>query len=274
MLSKSMKHEFRATSRVMLPLFAALLLMSVVAHFAIQLLTGTNNLHWLLETISAIVIALFAISVVAVAVGVLILTVSRFYRSFLSDEGYLNMTLPVSVHTHIFSRLIVAVIWYALTVIAVLLACLIMGLNLHEWKEFFVAIGDVLRGLSEQHLTGRAILLGLETLLAMVMGCSFSSLLLYAAMAVGHSFNRHKKGMSVLFAFVFYYAIQIIGVVGIAVLTHMDWDNWFDITAENVTHALNVFQALLGGVIGVNLIGCALFYFITHFFLSKKLNLE
>ena len=182
--------------------------------------------------------------------------------------------LPVSVHTHIFSRLIVAVIWYALTVIAVLLACLIMGLNLHEWKEFFVAIGDVLRGLSEQHLTGRAILLGLETLLAMVMGCSFSSLLLYAAMAVGHSFNRHKKGMSVLFAFVFYYAIQIIGVVGIAVLTHMDWDNWFDITAENVTHALNVFQALLGGVIGVNLIGCALFYFITHFFLSKKLNLE
>ena len=249
MLSKSMKHEFRATSRVMLPLFAALLLMSVVAHFAIQLLTGANNLHWLLETISAIVIALFAISVVAVAVGVLILTVSRFYRSFLSDEGYLNMTLPVSVHTHIFSRL-------------------------HEWKEFFVAIGDVLRGLSEQHLTGRAILLGLETLLAMVMGCSFSSLLLYAAMAVGHSFNRHKKGMSVLFAFVFYYAIQIIGVVGIAVLTHMDWDNWFDITAENVTHALNVFQALLGGVIGVNLIGCALFYFITHFFLSKKLNLE
>ena len=33
MLSKSMKHEFRATSRVMLPLFAALLLMSVVAGF-------------------------------------------------------------------------------------------------------------------------------------------------------------------------------------------------------------------------------------------------
>ena len=274
MLSKSMKHEFRATSRVMLPLFAALLLVSVVAHFAMKLLNGSDNLHWLLETISVIVIVLFVVSVVAIAVGVLILTVSRFYRSFLSNEGYLNMTLPVSVHTHIFSRLIVAVIWYALTVIAVGLAFLVMGLDAHGWKEFFVAIGDILRGLSQQHLTGHAILLGLEMLVAMVLGCCFTSLLLYAAMAVGHSFNRHKKGLSVLFAFVFYYAIQILGVIGIALLTRVDWGNWFELSAENVSHSLTVIQSILGVAILVDLVGCALFYFVTHFFLSKKLNLE
>ena len=274
MLSKSMKHEFRATSRVMLPLFAALLLMSVVAHFAIRMLNGSDNLHWLLETIGVLVVVLFAVSVVAVAVGALILTVSRFYRSFLSDEGYLNMTLPVTVHTHIFSRLIVAVFWYALTVIAMMLACLIMGLDMHGWKDFFVGIGDMLRTLSEQHLVWRAILLGLEMFISVVLGCCFSTLLLYAAMAVGYSFNRHKKGMSVLFAFVFYYAIQIIGVIGIALLTHVDWGNWFELSGENVSHALTVVQTVLGGAICVNLIGCALFYFLTHFFLSKKLNLE
>ncbi len=274
MLSKSIKHEFRATSRVMLPLFAALLLVSVVAHFAIRMLDNSTNLHWLLQTIGIFVVVLFAISLVAIAVGVLILTVSRFHRSFLSDEGYLNMTLPATIHTHIFSRLIVAVVWYTLTVIAVLLASLLMSLDAHGWKEVFFGIGDILRALGEQHLTGRAILLGLELVVGMVLGCCFTSLLLYAAMAVGHSFNRHKKGMSVLFAFVFYYAVQLLGVIGISILIRVDWGDWFDISAENVLHALNVFQTLLGGAILVDLIGCAVFYFVTHFFLSKKLNLE
>ena len=274
MLSKSIKHEFRATSRVMLPLFAALLLVSVVAHFALRMLVKSDNLHWFLETVGVIIIILFAISVIAIAVGVLILTVNRFYRSFLSDEGYLNMTLPVGVHTHIFSRLIVAVIWYTLTVAAAMLAGLLVGLDAHGWKEFFFGIGDVLRAISQHHLTGHAIVLGLELILAVVMGSCFGSLLLYAAMAVGHSFNRHKKGMSVLFAFIFYYAVQFLGIIGIAILSRADLSKWFEFSADNISHALSTMQLVIGGALVVDLIGCAVFYFVTHFFLSKKLNLQ
>lgn len=273
MLRKSLKHEFRATSRVMLPLFIALLCVSVVAHFSLMMLDSGNNLPWVLKTIGILVIVLFAVSLVAIAVGVLILTGHRFNRSFLSDEGYLTMTLPVSIHTHISSRLICAVVWYALTALAIFLSVLLMALNVHGWKEFFGGIGDVLRYLTQYHVTGRAVVFCLELLAEVILGCCCTTLLLYAAMAVGHSFNRGKKGMSVLFAFVFYNAEQFVNAIGIALLSRTHWDDWLLIPTDDA-HALGVMQTILGAAIVISLLGCAVFYFITHYFLSRKLNLE
>ena len=64
MLGKLLKHEFRATGRIMLPLFGILLLVSVGANFSIRGMADSDNT--LLRTLGVILIMLFIIAIAAV----------------------------------------------------------------------------------------------------------------------------------------------------------------------------------------------------------------
>ena len=274
MLRKSLKHEFRATTRVMLPVFIALVLLAVAARFSVRLL-NVNTLPGVLRGISVAMLILFVISLIAAGVGVIILTVVRFYRSFLSNEGYLNMTLPVSVHTHISSRLIVSVVWYALTVVAIALCVMVMALSSSDLNSIFKGLRELISAVSEAGLTGHLVLLGFEFLIICVAGGAYVSLLLYAALAVGHSFNRHKKGLSILFAFAFHHAVQIISTIAVFAMARYDWDGLFiELESETPIAAVHFAEGAMGVSLLISVLLCAVFYFITHFFLSRKLNLE
>ena len=277
MLSKSIKHEFRATARVMLPVFIALLSLSVVTHLTTRFFLNSDT-HWVLSALGVCMVVLFFLGIAAVAFSVFALTIVRFYRSFLSEQGYLTLSLPVSTNTHIFSRLLVAVVWYSLSAIAIVAAISVLALGVDGVSSIFGAIGDILRGLAQAwaSLTGgqrvMALLLGFEMLVSVVASCAASCLLLYAAMAVGHSFNRYKKALSVLFAFLFYHAVQILMFLGVFAVTMGDMNIELDLdTPTAVLGAGNIFFAF---IIVVELAIAAVFYFITHRFLTKKLNLE
>ena len=86
MLGKLMKYEFMATGRTFLPLFAALILVSIVN----RLLSSLG-----LNVPSAIGTVVSVILMVGVAVVTLLITLQRFRNNLLSNEGYLMMTLPV-----------------------------------------------------------------------------------------------------------------------------------------------------------------------------------
>ena len=276
MLRKSLKHEFRATARVMLPVFIALLSLSVVTHLTSRFFLN-GDVHWVLSALGVCMVVLFFLGVAAVAFSVFALTIVRFYRSFLSEQGYLTLSLPVSTHTHIFSRLLVAVVWYTLSALAIMAAIGLMSLG-NNWSAVFGAIGDIIRGLWQAwaSLTGGqralAVLLGLEMLVSVVASCAASCLLLYAAMAVGHSFNRYKKALSVLFAFLFYHAVQILMFLGVFAVTMGDIDLELDL--DTPTAVLGVGNVFFAVIIVVELAIAAVFYFVTHHFLTKKLNLE
>ena len=277
MLSKSIKHEFRATARVMLPVFIALLSLSLVTHLTTRFFLN-NDTHWVLSALGVCMVVLFFLGIAAVAFSVFALTIVRFYRSFLSEQGYLTLSLPVSTNTHIFSRLLVAVVWYTLSALAIVAAISVLALGVDGVSSIFGAIGDILRGLAQAwaSLTGgqrvMALLLGFEMLASVVASCAASCLLLYAAMAVGHSFNRYKKALSVLFAFLFYHAVQILMFLGVFGLTMGNINIELDLdTPTAVLGAGNIFFAL---IIVAELAVAAVFYFITHHFLTKKLNLE
>ena len=277
MLSKSIKHEFRATARVMLPVFIALLSLSLVTHLTTRFFLN-NDTHWVLSALGVCMVVLFFLGIAAVAFSVFALTIVRFYRSFLSEQGYLTLSLPVSTNTHIFSRLLVAVVWYTLSALAIVAAISVLALGVDGVSNIFGAIGEMLRGLWQAWagLNGGqrvlALLLGFEMLVSVVASCAASCLLLYAAMAVGHSFNRYKKALSVLFAFLFYHAVQILMFLGVFAVTMGDINIELNLDSPTaVLGAGNIFFAL---IIVAELAVAAVFYFITHHFLTKKLNLE
>ena len=100
MLIKLMKHEFRATGRIMLPLYLVLLVTAVGANFTTRGLLSTQ--YKLLDVLGALLVMAFVVAIMGVCVMSMVVMVQRFYKNLLGDEGYVMMTLPVSVHQQIF----------------------------------------------------------------------------------------------------------------------------------------------------------------------------
>ncbi len=269
MLSKSIKHEFRATSRIMLPLILAMLALSVVTHFAPMIL-DQGDVHWLLQTAAVLVLALFSIGIVVVAVGTIAVAATRFYRAFFSDEGYLNMTLPTSAHTHIASKLIVVFIWDVIAILVIVLSLLLAFMDAQAWNGFFTGFGELIssivpfmKGVEPKQLW-EAIAAGLEIILALILAQVLSTLLIYAAISIGYSFQKRKKAWAVVFTMLFYYAVQFLTVIYSVAMG-----------SSNLFFGLSVSMARLPLVFLVpELLLCAAFYLITYFFMTRKLNLE
>ena len=106
MLRKLMKHEFRATGRVLLPLFGILLLAALAARFSVGFLLETDS--WFLNLVGGLLTTAFGLAIFAVCLMALITMVNRFRTNLLGAEGYIMFTLPASVHQQIWSKLIVS----------------------------------------------------------------------------------------------------------------------------------------------------------------------
>lgn len=96
MLGKLIKHEFRATGRLMAPLFGALLLLAVFSRVANQILQQVPNPTRVLYIVSVLLAIVYVLAGLGVMVFSTVLMIKRFHQNFLTDEGYLMFTLPVS----------------------------------------------------------------------------------------------------------------------------------------------------------------------------------
>ena len=122
MLGKLIKHEFRATGRLMAPLFGALLLLAVFSRVTNQILQQVPNPTRVLYIVSVLLAIVYVLAGLGVMVFSTVLMIKRFHQNFLTDEGYLMFTLPVSVHSLLWSKLITAALFFLFTFAAELLS--------------------------------------------------------------------------------------------------------------------------------------------------------
>jgi hypothetical protein len=269
MLIKLMKHEFRATGRIMLPLYAVLMLTAVGANLSSRGLLETK--HWFFNVIGALLVLAFVLAIAGVCVMSVVLMIRRFYTNLLRDEGYVMMTLPVSVHQQVWSKLIVSAVWFAATFAAIFVA---MGLMVYEVgfvKLFFDALRDFFRGFSAYYAVNLAAMAG-EFLLLMFVGCCVICLQFYAALAVGHSFSGHKMLLSVGFFFLFLFGGQILSAAVFQLLNVLGLEQLYMIR-EALSGISGVHLGFWIMIVGEILYG-AIFYVLTTWFLKKHLNLE
>ena len=270
MLMKLIRHEFRATGRIMGLLFLVLLATSVGANISTQLLTNSDLA--LLRILGALVISAYVMAVIGVCFVCFFLMLQRFYRNLLGDEGYVMFTLPVSVHQHVWSKLIVTSVWYIATGAAVMLSFLILGYRVGLVSDILRGLAQIFQGITAYYaLNGTAIVL--ELLVLAFLGCVSFALQFYAAMAVGHSFSAHKIIWSVVFFFVFQFAGQMLGALGILLLDespihHFLMDLDLQISGMTGIHIGIALVAVVCAVYG------AVYYAITVYFLKNRLNLD
>ena len=271
MLRKLMKHEFRATGRIMLPLFLILLVTSVGANFSVRGMLDTDSKF--LNVLGVLLVMAFVIAIIGVCVMSMVVMVQRFYKNLLQDEGYVMMTLPVSVHQHIWSKLIASAVWFALTLIMVFVACLIMAYDVGLVHQIVRGVQMVLEELAHSPYAFDVPAFCLELLAVCFLGSCVMCLQFYAAMAAGHGFANHKKLWTVVMFFGLWFVMWW-AVAGICNL--FDFMGW-DYLLSHLTDGwdMNVamhFSMVTAGVLAV-LYG-SVAYVITVVCLTRRLNLE
>lgn len=267
MLTKLLKHEFKATGRFMWVIYAAMVLLSIAANVSMRLMEHDNNT--LVNTVAVLLLVAWGISLVVGSIAVFVMLIKRFYQNLLTDEGYLMFTLPGNVHQLVLSKLIAATVWFMVSVLVVILSVMIAVIDnamLGEVLNFFrMAWREMTVKLA---LNGTTMIL--EILVLLFVSIAASCLQFYSAMSIGYGCVNHKALKSVAAYFVMWFVLETLGVFGIN-------------TAGEVLFKPGSFMLELSSMqsfhlsmlisIGVSLVVAAVFYGITVWNLKKRLNL-
>lgn len=267
MLGKLLKQDFRATARIMLPLYVAVPVLGLFTNLITHLCENQDG--FLINAISMLVSFVFSLSLIAAVVTTIVLMVLRFYRNLMTDEGYLMFTLPVSTTELIFSKLIVSVVWFLGTFAVDALGMLLSGM-LGSYEDFvrfrFVFTFNVPYNIPITQAQAGWLAAGVDVL---VILCGLAlCLMTYAAMAIGQSFKKNKGLMSVVFFFVLW--------IGTRIVLTLIFGAFYG-PATSAVNTMTVLQALWT-VLGCACVGalafCVGFFFLTHGMLRKHLNLQ
>ena len=280
MLGKLIKHEFRATGRLMAPLFGALVLLALVVRANDLVFQHVESYSAFLNILNTLLIIAYVLALLGVMVFSTVLMIKRFHQNFLTDEGYLMFTLPTSVHSLLWSKLITAALFFIFTFLAEALSVAVVVWRGGLAREMFTGFADLFRAMDSYYMAN-GLAFALEMLALLFVSLLVTCLLFYAPMSIGYSFANHKGLLSVVFYFVIQAVLQIFGVAVLAgavndtafhrLLTDaMDNLGRIDtpVTAMQAAHGtmlLALFTELFLG---------AILYFLTYFMLRKHRNLQ
>ena len=265
MLSKLIKHEFRATSRIMWPVFLGMLALTALMRFS-QLLLNGEHIPWLLQLIGVLLVIGFVMGLGALGLAPLVLSAVRWRDHVLKDEGYLTLTLPVSVHELLASKLIVSFLVGVLSLLIAASDWASLRYVPENFVDFFTAFSQM-----DASLRGHALLILLELLGNFVMTISAASLVVYAAFSIGYSFNKHKSLWTTVLVLVFFEVAQFTAIAMIGAFFNADPTRWMNLDVYSAPASVELL--LLWGMFG-ELLFAAAGYAVTWYFTTKKLNLE
>jgi len=137
MLSRLLKYDFRALTRILLPLQGGVLIAALIGSLLVRLARASFDI-WndgmlassaagdVIGSTSVLLSFLLFAAVFASYWITLFLIARHYYQSFLKDEGYLTFTLPVSTGQNLLSKVIAGSIWLLVNVVILILAFILL----------------------------------------------------------------------------------------------------------------------------------------------------
>ena len=214
MLGKILKYELKASARIFLLMYAALLVLAAINAVIGILGEGHRfDLSTLGPTIysiaSGITMAMYFLAAAAVIVITTVIIVLRFYR-MLGNEGYLWFTLPVTANQHILGKLIPALVWSLASCVVILISFCLLTVS--------EGLGEMIRTISEGwgYLVSQGFNPGLWVawfVAYLLVAVIYGILMFYAAMAVGPNIIKSRLGGSVLAYLILYVIVQVLSTL-------------------------------------------------------------
>ena len=268
MLGKLLKYELKATSRVFIPLYIAILVVSIVNGLSLNL--EIFNIQGLATIIlMCLFISLFVITIVV--------TIQRFNKNLLKDEGYLMYTLPVSSKHLVLSKYLTSLIWTFLSfVVAFLSFTIIFMIPTYKYFDFSYFINEfnlLFSNMLNLNILGQF----LKIILLMIISYTIFIFNVYLALSVGQLpiFNRFRNVSS----FIGFLVINLLISYAQNIVSLFVNDASVNIEAiDNINYAISSVTSIvskgLNIAIVINIIIILVLFFATTYILDKKLNLE
>ncbi|MEG3074079.1 MAG: hypothetical protein RR867_07660 [Ruthenibacterium sp.] len=288
MLKKLIKYEFRTTGKIMLPLFGAALILAgttklfltvgyLMLRNAPDFVFGNN----FLRGAGMLLTVLTVFALIALMMVVFINSALRFYKNLLGDEGYLMFTLPATAGQHVFSKLLVSLCWtvggilFSVGVALLLSGGVVAVTTITSNGTTSISFGAMLQQYAESGLgNGVYWIIPLLVLLVFV-GITCQYLMLYLAMAIGAQWPNNRLpasigaylGIGFILQICMFFGMLIVGFVGMQT-------SWFAEMAQFMINNPMAAANTMFGIVAVGAVLCSLlFFFVTRWLLSKKLNL-
>lgn len=237
------RYEFKNVNKWYLALYGAVLALSALIGIQASSLKSIDTPDQ--QLIMLVFLALvFGGLIITLSISTLILIIRRFKGSVYDRQGYLTLTLPVSEHQIILSKLLGAFIWsLASSLVFILSIYIILVLTGANFLDIFS-----LEYLFKFYMDSFWL-----SVISFILSTVASILCIYLAISIGQLFNEYRTALAVLA----YIVIQtILGFVGLNLRIDIDY-NWM-ISFEIVK----------------DLILSVAFYLGTYYILKNKVNLQ
>ena len=189
MLRKLMKYEFGALSRVLLPVYGVVLLLSGIGRIGRSIDLSAKGVFLLLSGLFTFV---YVFAIIAAVMLTVFLVIQRFYKTMTCDEGYLTHTLPLSIHTIVGAKLVSAFVWIICAAAVALLGIAILLADKDAWQLFMdMFTPEATAAFYEEnglHFWTMLCWIGALVLISIIN----QTLMFYAAVSVGQMAGRHK----------------------------------------------------------------------------------
>lgn len=277
MLGKLLKYEIKSTAKTIVPIYVVFLLIAVLNRLCFSVFPsydldyGNPIFNFFAMIFSTLLPIFFIIILVSCFILTFVIIIQRFYKNLMRDEGYLMWTLPVKVSSHIFAKLLIAMLWIICTSLVSLCAFAILFVNFHTLFPDIAELFSVLNygfqevlGITSPQIWFACLFLLFTTIMSMVS----SIIMIYCCIAIGNLSSKHKIACSFLSYVVINIILQTLYTAILFIFSFIaaiaNWNPSFPTMYLSILISSTVATVILAGV----------FYGITHFILSKKLNLE
>ncbi|MBB2183679.1 hypothetical protein H0486_12420 [Lachnospiraceae bacterium MD1] len=261
MLGKLFKHEMKATARLLLPLYVVIVVLTIMDRIVLNL----DVFEGIMFFIPGMLTTLYVISLIAIVVVTIVMLIIRFYKNLISDEGYLMFTLPVKTHQLINAKMFASTIWIIASIVAV---CTSVFALLITPNAFADIIRELRRIFSEiiSTLDANAALFYTELILLTLFSIINNILKVYMSIAIGQLLNRYKILGGIAAYIIINIVLQFIGTILLVVGASVFEKRMYEFSVlPQIAMPLTLLLVILLSII---------YYVVTHFIFSKKLNLE
>jgi len=276
MLSKLMYHEFKATRRVFFPAYGIMIALAVISSVFMIL---SSSLQRLAVPLTLLLVA-YGLSLFAVGILSFVYMIVRFYKNLLCDEGYLMFTLPATPAQLIWSKCIVSTIWMVVSTIlcivtlGILLVPLMLGTvstaDASFWQTIHLGFQYIAQTCGIHAITFPILLIVLG-----IVYIANSCMHIYACLAVGGLFNKHRLGAAVIAFIVFAIVWNIILTTLLSVSSKIsNVFSWDPFSYSAFTNGLSASYLFVIGSIVVVIVCMLVNFCITNYIFKRHLNLQ
>ncbi|MBJ8325614.1 ABC transporter permease [Streptococcus pacificus] len=270
MFGKLLKYEIKSVGKWYFALYGAILFCATILGLYISRFNNDSRINgeFFLEgrepsTSEAIImlaiILIFVSLIIGIGISTFFIIVNRFNKNIFGREGYLTLTLPVSTHQIILSKLFASLMWSLLSSIVLLLSIFLLILPSIPLDELFLYLPSITANI---HVD-----IFLIVLSYIIVSSITSILMLYLAISIGQLFQDKRA----LMGFVAFFAIGIlIAIIKQLIFgdTNLSDDSYY-IDSNFLSIKLFFIREIF-----INLFISAVYYFGTHYIIKNKLNIQ